>query len=103
MTDWRDTLGRARRPASTRVSRNGQVVLSAQARRAAGIEPGDLVVVLPLAPGTLVIERVQAAAPLGLRRQFERADNPLRGVWGADPDFWLEELRGRWKGSDAAS
>jgi bifunctional DNA-binding transcriptional regulator/antitoxin component of YhaV-PrlF toxin-antitoxin module len=85
------------------VSKNGQVVLSASARRTVGIEPGDLVVVLPLAPGTLVVERVQAAEPLGLRRQFERGDNPLRGVWGADPDYWLEELRGRWKGPEGAS
>jgi len=101
--DWKAKLERGSRPSPTRVSRNGQIVLSAHARRAAGIEPGDLVVVVALAPGSVVVEKVKGAEPLGLRRQLERPDNPLRGVWGADPDFWLEELRGRWRGSDTAS
>jgi AbrB family looped-hinge helix DNA binding protein len=101
--DWQQVLARAKRPPATRVSSNGQIVLSAAARRAVGIDTGDLVVVLPLGPGTIVIERVSASEPLGLRRQFERPDHPLRGVWGADPDFWLEELRGRWSGSGTAS
>jgi len=101
--DWRSAIRKAARPAATRVSRNGQVVLAAPARRAAGIEPGDLVVTIALAPGTVLVEKVKGAEPHGLRRQYERADNPLLGVFGADPDVWLEELRGRWRAPDAAS
>lgn len=101
--DWQSKLRKATRPSATRVSRNGQIVLSAQARNAVGIEPGDMVVVVALAPGTLVVERVSGVERLGLRRQYERPDNPLRGVWGSDPDFWIEELRSRWRGTNAGS
>jgi hypothetical protein len=34
----------------------------------------------------------------GLRSQYEAPDNPLQGVWGSDPDHWVDELRGRWAG-----
>jgi len=94
--DWRSKTNAARRPSATRVSRNGQIVLPAQTRRAAGIEPGDLVVAVPLAMGTVVVEKVKGATAGGLRKQYEEAENPLRGVWGTDPDSWLEEIRGRW-------
>ncbi len=94
--DWRNKTNAARGPSATRVSRNGQIVLPAQTRRAAGIEPGDLVVAVPLAAGTVVVEKVKGTGDRGLRRQYEEAENPLRGVWGADPDSWLEEIRGRW-------
>jgi looped-hinge helix DNA binding domain, AbrB family len=94
--DWLTKINAARRPSVTRVSRNGQIVLPAQTRRAVGIEPGDLVVAVPLASGTIVVEKVRGAAGRGLQKQYEEADNPLRGVWGADPDSWLEEIRGRW-------
>lgn len=94
---------RRRRLTPTRVSANGQVVLPVLVRRLAGIEAGDLVVAVPLGPGSLVVEKVAAVEPFGLRRQLERADNPLRGVWGSDPDRWLEELRGRWSGLDHVS
>lgn len=94
--DWRSKINAAQRPSATRVSRNGQIVLSAKTRRAAGIEPGDLVVTVPLASGTVVVEKVKGTGERGLRRQYEEVENPLRGVWGADPDSWLEEIRGRW-------
>lgn len=94
--DWRTKINAARRPSATRVSRNGQIVLPVQTRRAAGIEPGDLVVAVPLASGTIVVEKVKGTTGGGLQRQYEEADNPLRGVWGADPDSWLDELRGQW-------
>jgi AbrB family looped-hinge helix DNA binding protein len=94
--DWRLKINAARRPAATRVSRNGQIVLPAQTRRAAGIEPGDLVVAVPLASGTVVVEKVRGTPSRGMRAQYEEAENPLRGVWGADPDSWLAEIRGRW-------
>lgn len=96
MADWRAKINAERRPRATRVSRNGQVVLPVQARRAAGIEPGDLVVTVPVAPGTVVVEKVRSASSGGLRRQYDDAANPLRGVWGSDPDAWLDEVRGRW-------
>jgi bifunctional DNA-binding transcriptional regulator/antitoxin component of YhaV-PrlF toxin-antitoxin module len=96
MMDWREKTNAARGPSATRVSRNGQIVLSAPTRRAAGIEPGDLVVTVPLAAGTVVVEKVKGAGERGLRRQYEQAENPLRGVWGADPDSWLDEIRSRW-------
>ncbi len=101
--NWQSKLRKAHRPTPTRVSRNGQIVLSAQVRREVGIEPGDVVVAVALAPGTIVVEKLEGVERLALRRQYERPDNPLRGVWGADPDFWLEELRGRWRGSGAGS
>src|SRR5712691_507636 len=94
--DWRSKINATRRPASTRVSRNGQIVLPAQTRRATGIEPGDLVVAVPVAPGAVLVEKVQGSGERGLRKQYEEHANPLRGVWGSDPDAWLEEVRGGW-------
>ncbi len=96
MADWRKKINAERRPAPTRVSRNGQIVLPAGTRRAAGIEPGDLVIALPIGAGAVVVEKVRGGAKAGLRRQYEDGANPLRGVWGSDPNAWLEELRGSW-------
>ena len=48
-----------RKARPTRVSRNGTIVLAATARRAAGIEPGDRVVSIPVGPGAVLVERVQ--------------------------------------------
>jgi AbrB family looped-hinge helix DNA binding protein len=95
--DWRSKIDSTRRPRSTRVSRNGQIVLPAETRRAAGIEPGDLVVVVPVARGAVMVEKVKAAERAGLRRQYEDEGNPLRGVWGSDPDRWVDEIRGAWE------
>ena len=64
--DWRSKINRHRRPTPTRVSRNGQIVLAAGTRRAAGIQPGHLVVTVPVAPGTLVVEKVKGRAGLGV-------------------------------------
>jgi bifunctional DNA-binding transcriptional regulator/antitoxin component of YhaV-PrlF toxin-antitoxin module len=94
--DWQSKINAARRPAPTRVSRNGQIVLPVTTRRAAGIETGDLVVAVPVAPGAVMVEKVQAAEGSGMRRQHEDAANPLRGIWGSDPDAWLDEIRGAW-------
>jgi bifunctional DNA-binding transcriptional regulator/antitoxin component of YhaV-PrlF toxin-antitoxin module len=95
MASWRAKVNAAKRPAATRVSRNGQIVLSAPARRAAGIAAGDLVVSLPVAPGVVLVEKVRAAGEPGLKEQYEQAAD-LRGLWGDDPDAWLDELRGQW-------
>jgi AbrB family looped-hinge helix DNA binding protein len=95
--DWKSKINRTRRPASSRVSRNGQIVLPAQTRRAVGIEPGDLVVAIPIAPGAVMVEKVKGAEAAGLRKQYEESSNPLRGVWGSDPDAWLDEIRGAWQ------
>ena len=95
MNSWRDKLNVSRARA-TRMSRNGQIVVPAEARRAAGIEPGDLVVSVPVAPGTVLVEKVRGAKGQSLRRQYEAPDNPLVGVWGPDPDAWLDELRRGW-------
>jgi AbrB family looped-hinge helix DNA binding protein len=94
--NWRQMLNVTKRP-PTRVSKNGQVVLPARARREVGIESGDLVVSVPVAPGVLLIEKVGARPGTSLRELYEREDNPLRGLWGADPDAWIDELRGRWE------
>lgn len=94
--DWRKKLN-ARRPAPTRVSRNGQIVLPAQTRRATGIEPGDVVVAVPVAPGAVMVEKVQGREQSSLRKQYEDPANPLRGIWGRDPDAWVEGIRGRWE------
>ena len=96
MASWRDKVNAAQKPSATRVSRNGQVVLPVKARRAAGIEPGDLVVSVPVAPGAILVEKVRSAAGRSLREDLESPDNPLRGIWGPDPDAWLDELRGQW-------
>lgn len=93
--DWRSKLNAERKRAATRVSRNGQIVLPVAARRAVGVEPGDLVVTIPVAPGTLLVERVGAERVQGQDRRAQLA-NPLEGAWGSDPDAWLDELRGRW-------
>lgn len=96
MSEWRSKLNVERKKAATRVSRNGQVVLPVAARRAVGIESGDLVVTVPVGPGTLLVERVGAEDRARLGEQYRQPDNPLHGVWGSDPDAWLDELRGRW-------
>jgi bifunctional DNA-binding transcriptional regulator/antitoxin component of YhaV-PrlF toxin-antitoxin module len=96
MAPWRDKVNEAGRSRPTRVSTNGQIVLSVKARRAAGIEPGDLVVSVPVAPGVLLVEKVGTTGKATLRTQYESVDNPLRGVWGDDPDAWVDEIRGQW-------
>jgi AbrB family looped-hinge helix DNA binding protein len=93
---WREMLNSAKRPAPTKVSRNGQIVLPAKVRRAAGIEPGDLVVTVPAAPGVLLVERVGGAPRAGWREFLQSEDNPLRGAFGSDPQAYVDELRGRW-------
>jgi AbrB family looped-hinge helix DNA binding protein len=98
--DWRTKTNAARRRASTKVSRNGQIVLPAHTRRAVGIEPGDTVVAVPVAPGALMIEKVKGPAGSGMRQHYEDLENPLRGIWGANPDEWLEEIRGSWSAGE---
>ena len=97
MERWREMLNVTRGLPAVKVSRNGQVVLAARARRAAGIEPGDLVVIAPVAPGTLLVEKVGPRPDTSLRELYEREDNPLEGIWGPDPDAWIDELRGEWR------
>lgn len=96
MAGWREMLNAETARAPTKVSRNGQIVLPAKARRAVGIEPGDLVVSVPVAPGVLRIEKV-AGSPGRSWSEFLRSDeNPLRGAFGSDPDAYVDELRGTW-------
>lgn len=97
MASWRDMLNSAKRPAPTKVSRNGQVVLPAKARRAAGIDAGDLVVSLPVGPGAILVEKVGAREGHSLRELLESEDNPLRGAFGPDPQAFVDELRGPWR------
>ena len=96
MPSWQEKVNDPKRPRPTRVSRNGQIVLPAQARRETGIEPGDFVVSVPMAPGIVLVEKVKSREPGGMRRQYEREDNPLRGLWGPDPDAWIDEIRNQW-------
>ena len=51
---------------------------------------------VPVAPGVLVVEKIAGGDEPELRRQYEDPANPLRGVWGPDPDAWVDEFRGRW-------
>jgi AbrB family looped-hinge helix DNA binding protein len=97
MGRWRRMLNVSKGLPTTKVSSNGQVVLPATTRREVGIEAGDLVVSVPVAPGVLLIEKVAARPGASLRELYEREDNPLRGLWGPDPDAWIDELRGQWE------
>ena len=82
---------------TTKVSRDGQVVLAAKARRAAGIEPGDQVVTIPVGPGSVLVERVGDAPSSQTSVELVRSDeNPLRGIYGDDPQAYVDELRGPW-------
>jgi AbrB family looped-hinge helix DNA binding protein len=91
---WREMHNSVKRPPLTKVSRNGRIVLPAKARRAAGIEPGDLVVTVPAAPGVLLVERVGGGPRVSWREFLESEDNPLRGAFGPDPQVFVDELRG---------
>lgn len=100
MAEWRKMLDVDRSELRrTKVSRNGTVVLSAKARRAAGIEPGDEVVAIPFGPGAVLVERVAFSPPDGMSwGEFFASDaNPLRGAYGGDPDAYVDELRGPWR------
>ena len=101
MASWRDKMSATKTPAPTRVSRNGQVVLPAKARRAAGIEPGDLVVSVPVGPGALLVERVGSEKGPSWKEFLDSEDNPLRGAWGSDPLAYVDELRGPWPEEDS--
>lgn len=82
----------------TRVSANGTIVLAVKARRAAGIEPGDEVVSIPIGPGAVLVERVSGGSGERTWREFlDSDDNPLRGGYGGDPEAYVEELRGPWR------
>jgi bifunctional DNA-binding transcriptional regulator/antitoxin component of YhaV-PrlF toxin-antitoxin module len=102
MARWREMLNSAK-PATraTKVSRNGTVVLAASARRAAGLEPGDEVVTIPVGPGAVLVERVGFAPPDGMSwgEFFASDENPLRGAYGGDPQAYVDELRGPWRDS----
>jgi bifunctional DNA-binding transcriptional regulator/antitoxin component of YhaV-PrlF toxin-antitoxin module len=87
---WEEMTNATRGRKPTRVSTNGQIVLAAQARRAAGIEPGDLVVSVPVGPGAVLVEKV------GAEGAAVEPPDVLAGLWGPDPDAWLDELRGSW-------
>jgi hypothetical protein len=69
------------------------------ARRAAGIEPGDEVVTIPVGPGAVLVERVVFSPPEGRTwREFLDSDaNPLRGAYGGDAQAYVDELRGPWR------
>jgi hypothetical protein len=69
--DWRIKINAVRHPSATRMSRSGEIV-------------------------PVVVKKAKEAAGGGPRRQYEEADNPLRGVWEPDPDSWLEKIRDRW-------
>lgn len=101
MTGWREMLNAdTSRTQPTKVSRNGTVVLAARARRAAGIEPGDAVVTIPVGPGVVLVERVGVELPARSWSEFLKSDeNPLRGIYGGDPQAYVDELRGPWRES----
>ncbi len=97
MARWQEMLNLKKRPAPTKVSRNGQIVLPAKARRAVGIEPGDLVVSVPVGPGLLLVEKVAGTPGRSWREFLDSEDNPLRGAYGPDPQAYVDELRDAWR------
>jgi bifunctional DNA-binding transcriptional regulator/antitoxin component of YhaV-PrlF toxin-antitoxin module len=101
MARWREMLNAAAPPSRrTKVSRNGTVVLAAPARRAAGIAAGDEVVTIPVGPGAVLVERVGSALSGRAWREFLDSDeNPLRGMYGGDPQAYVDELRAPWRES----
>ena len=101
MARWQDMLNAAApRTKPTKVSRNGTVVLAAGARRVSGIEPGDEVVTIPVGPGVVLVERVGSGPPARSWREFlDSEENPLRGMYGGDPQAYVDELRGPWRES----
>jgi len=101
VASWRDKVKATKRPAPTRVSTNGQIVLPAKARRAAGIQPGDLVVSVPVGPGALLIEKVGREGALSWREFLDSDANLLKGLWGPDPQAYIDELRGPWPEEDS--
>jgi AbrB family looped-hinge helix DNA binding protein len=76
---------RKRRRGTTRISSKHQVTIPAEALRAAGLRPGDLLEVATAEPGQVALRR---------------ADNPYRrfaGVLtGVYPPGFLEKLRAEW-------
>lgn len=95
MARWRQMVEIAEhRARATTVSRNGTVVLAAAARRSAGIQPGDRVVTIPVGPGAVLVERVQAPDAEAALAFLDSDANPLRGAWGDDPQAYVDELRG---------
>jgi bifunctional DNA-binding transcriptional regulator/antitoxin component of YhaV-PrlF toxin-antitoxin module len=101
MARWQEMLNAATpRARPTKVSRNGTVVLAAPARRAAGLEAGDEVVTIPVGPGAVLVERVGGTAGGRTWREFLDSDeNPLRGIYGGNPQAYVDELRGPWSES----
>lgn len=98
MARWQDVVKAAQQQTPTRVSQNGQIVLPAKARRAVGIESGDLVVSVPVGPGVLRIEKVSGKPGQSWGEFLKSDENPLRGAFGSDPDAFVAELRDTWQG-----
>jgi AbrB family looped-hinge helix DNA binding protein len=69
------------------LSSKSQITIPAWARRQLGIGPGDRVV-LREEGGRLVLEPAA--------RSVRSLRGALRGLYGEDPDRWLEELRREW-------
>ena len=69
------------------ISRKNQVTLPVGALRAAGLQPGDDVLVTAVAPGHLELTR-----PMNIVEE-------TAGIFGPDvyPDGYLEELRREWE------
>ena len=76
---------RKRRRGATRISTKHQVTIPADALRAAGLRPGDVLEVMAVGPGQVALRR---------------ADNPYRrfagALTGVFPSGYLETLRDEW-------
>lgn len=70
------------------LSSKSQITIPAWARRRLGIGPGDRVVLRE--EGDRLILEPAARSVRSLR-------GALRGVYGDDPDRWLEDLRREWE------
>ena len=83
MPSWQEKMKPQPKPRPTRVSRNGQIVPPARARREAGIEPGDLVVSVPVRPGALLVEKIDIGDPEQFKREYDREEIRSADLLGA--------------------
>ena len=77
---------RKRRRGTTRISSKNQITIPAEALRAAGLGPGDVLEVATAEPGQVTLRRAE--------NPYRRFAGVLTGVY---PPGYLEELRGEWR------
>jgi AbrB family looped-hinge helix DNA binding protein len=77
---------RKRRRGATRISAKNQITIPADALRAAGLRPGDMLEVAAAGPGQVALRRAE--------NPYRRFAGALTGVY---PPGYLEVLREEWR------